>query len=79
MDVCKSKNITVFCSIANEFCLINYQNGNSVFYRQYPSLSQENSCYIENVCFCYNDQYIAFTDSEKSFKYFWNEKYDFKK
>ena len=49
--------MAVVCSIANEFCLINYQNGNIIFYRQYPSISQENACPIENVCFCYNDQY----------------------
>ena len=70
IDVCKSKAIAVVCSIANEFCLINYQNGNILFYRQYPSISQENACSIENVCFCYNDQYIVFGDSENHLNVF---------
>ena len=70
LDVCKSKAIAVCCSIANEFCLINYQNGNVLFYRQYPSVSEENACSIENVCFCYNDQYIAFADSENHLNIF---------
>ena len=70
IDICKSKDIAVCCSIANEFCLINYQNGNILFYRQYPSASQENVCSIENVCFCYNDQYIVFADSENHLNIF---------
>ena len=70
IDVCKSKAIAVCCSIANEFCLINYQNGNILHYRQYPSNNQENCCSIENVCFCYNDQYIAFADSENHLNIF---------
>ena len=70
IDVCKSKAIAVCCSIANEFCLINYQNGNILHYRQYPSNNQENCCSIENVCFCYNDQYITFADSENHLNIF---------
>jgi ribosome assembly protein SQT1 len=70
IDICKSKDIAVCCSIANEFCLINYQNGNILFYRQYPSASQENVCSIENVSFCYNDQYIVFADSENHLNIF---------
>ena len=70
IDVCKSKAIAVCCSIANEFCLINYQNGNILFYRQFPSTNNENNCSIENVCFCYNDQYIAFADSENHLNIF---------
>ena len=70
VDICKSKAIAVCCSIANEFSLINYQNGNVLFYRQYPSANQENACSIENVCFCYNDQYIVFADSENHLNIF---------
>jgi ribosome assembly protein SQT1 len=70
IDICKSKAIAVCCSIANEFCLINYQNGNILYYRQYPSTSQENVCSIENVCFCYDDQYITFADSENHLNIF---------
>ena len=70
VDVCKSKDIAVCCSIANEFSLINYQNGNVLFYRQYQSANQENACSIENVCFCYNDQYIVFADSENHLNIF---------
>ena len=70
IDVCKSKAIAVCCSIANEFCLINYQNGNILFYRQFPSTNNENNCSIENVCFCYNDQYIVFADSENHLNIF---------
>ena len=70
IDICKSKDIAVCCSIANEFCLINYQNGNILFYRQYPSASQENVCSIENASFCYNDQYIVFADSENHLNIF---------
>ena len=70
VDICKSKAIAVCCSIANEFSLINYQNGNVLFYRQYPSANQKNACSIENVCFCYNDQYIVFADSENHLNIF---------
>jgi ribosome assembly protein SQT1 len=70
IDICKSKAIAVCCSISNEFCLINYQNGNILYYRQYPSTSQENACSIENVCFCYDDQYITFADSENHLNIF---------
>ena len=70
IDVCKSRAIAVCCSIANEFCLINYQNGNILFYRQYPSNSTENACSIENVNFCYNDQYIVLADSENHLNIF---------
>ena len=70
LDICKSKDIAVVCSIANEFCLINYQNGNVLYYRQYASKSNENICSIENVCFCNNDQYIVYADSENRLNIF---------
>ena len=70
IDVCKSKAIPVCCTIANEFCLINYQNGKILFYRQFPSTNNENNCSIENVCFCYNEQYIVFGDSENHLNIF---------
>ena len=70
LDVSKSKAIAVCCTIANEFSLINYQNGNVLFYRQFPSINNENNCSIENVCFCYNDQYIVFGDSENHLNIF---------
>jgi len=70
LDICKSKDIAVICSIANEFCLINHQNGNVLYYRQYPSASNENVCSIENVAFCNNDLYIVFADSENHFNIF---------
>ena len=69
LDVCKSKNIVVVCSIANEFSIVNYQNGNVVFYTQYPC-PNENGCSIESVCFCYNDQYIVFADAENHLNIF---------
>ena len=70
LDICKNKDIAVVCSIANEFCLINYQNGNVLYYRQYASKSNENICSIENVCFCNNDQYIVYADSENHLNIF---------
>ena len=70
LDVCKTKDIAVVCSIANEFCLINYINGNVLYYRQYASKSNENICSIENVSFCNNDQYIVYADSENHLNIF---------
>ena len=70
LDICKSKDIAVVCSIANEFCLINYQNGNILYYRQYASASKDNVCSIENVCFCNNDLYIVYADSENHLNIF---------
>ena len=70
LDICKSKDIAVICSIANEFCLINYQNGNILYYRQYASASKDNVCSIENVCFCNNDLYIVYADSENHLNIF---------
>ena len=70
LEVCKTKDIAVVCSIANEFCLINTQNGNILYYRQYASKSNENICSIENVSFCNNDQYIVYADSENHLNIF---------
>ena len=70
LEVCKTKDIAVVCSIANEFCLINTQNGNILYYRQYASKNNENICSIENVSFCNNDQYIVYADSENHLNIF---------
>ena len=70
LDVSKTKDIAVVCSIANEFSLINIQNGNVLYYRQYASKSNENICSIENVCFCNNDLYIVYSDSENHLNIF---------
>ena len=70
LDVCKSRDIAVVCSIANEFCLINYQNGNVLYYRQYASQSNDKICSIENVCFCNGDQYIVYADSDNHLNIF---------
>ena len=70
LDVCKTKNIAVICSIANEFCLINTENGNILYYRQYASKNNEKICSIENVCFCNNDQYIVYCDSDNQLNIF---------
>jgi len=70
MDVCKSKDIAVVCSIANEFCLINHQNGNVLYYRQYASQNNDKICSIENVCFCNGDQYIVYADSDNHLNIF---------
>ena len=70
LDICKSKDIAVVCSIANEFCLINYQNGNVLYYRQYASANKDNVCSIESVCFCNNDLYIVYADSENHLNIF---------
>ena len=70
IDVCNSRSIAVCCSIANEFCLVNYFNGNVLYYKQYSSNNEQTVSSIENVKFCYNDQYIVFSDSENHLNIF---------
>ena len=68
LNVSDKKPIVAVASIDNEFSIVNYENGNILFYIMFPE--KQNS--IETIQWCNDNNYVIFSDSKSNVHIFDN-------